>query len=462
MLTPFADYPVRLRIEEGESMVGYMRRFYAANGHKMPRELYNAMRPLYRGTQGTAAVAFDLVQSMLGALVTLDRSWWLGRQLHKGYPHHGGYPPAWLTLSLGPLRLCPACLQDSGIYFALWELPLMEACPLHHCALLTACPACSRTFHWQDWLPNWHCQCGVDITTIPLVLPKSGTVEVAQVLVGSSDLILPKLYQQHSIALNHDQYHVEEVYKGLAWGTSLRDLFFKCGSRAGELNVNRRPIRKRRERRGFWERRLIGDSTDKLISRLVRAQKKHFNTPQLLNYVFPSDGLAQAKAFVRESSPGVVKTKIQKTLDRFLVDYALELALSLFVWFLDARHSEQRLAYMRQFAAWWAILATRIGDLDPVIQRHDFESTKQARAHDASLREVHVVEVLNLLFEGARQQLSVENFRGLTYWWRIPPALRDVSEPEELFRSVGLHLASVPLGEILFVLDLVQRAHKGG
>ena len=51
----------------------------------------------------------------------------------------------------------------------------------------------------------------------------------------------------------------------------------------------------------------------------------------------------------------------------------------------------------------------------------------------------------------------MESFRGLTYWWRIPPALRDVSNPEELFLRIGLHLASASEGEILFVNEAFRK-----
>lgn len=461
MLRRFADYPVRLRMEEGESLAGYIRRFHAANGHKMPRELYNALRALYRGTKSVSGAAFDLVQATFGDAVTIDRSWWLGRPSQKGIPGGGSHPSAWLVFQLDPLRLCPACLQDGGIHFALWELPLMEACPLHHCALLTACTTCSRTLHWQDCLPDWHCQCGVPISAMPLALPKAGALELARVLAGSSDLTLPKAYRVLFTASDGHQYRLEEVYKGLEWGTELRELFSGRGTLLGEPKAKPRPKKERRARWGSWERRLIGDSTDKLIARLVRAQSKHFASPQRLSYVFPRDSLSRAKVFVRESAPGVVQTKIQKTLDRFLADYALEIPLSLFVWFADAKHSEKRVVYMRQFATWWAVLAARLGDLDPTMQRLDLALAQQARTQDASSHEVHVVDVLNLLFEGARQRLDVDNFWAFTYWWRIPPALRDVSDPEELFRRIGLHLASIPAEEILFVLALVQRAHKG-
>lgn len=244
---------------------------------------------------------------------------------------------------------------------------------------------------------------------------------------------------------------------GLEWGTALRNLFLKR-LRKGERRAERRLFR---ERWGFWERRLIDDSPEKLMSRLLRVQSKYFKSPQCLSRLAPDTVLAKAMAFVQASPSGVVQTKIRKTLARYFEEYALALPVSCSVWFSEARHSAQRKAYMRQFAVWWAALAARIDDLDPAIQQADSAWSYQGEKQGDALIEKTVIDLLNLFFDAASQRLDVENFRELAYWWRIPPALRDVSDPEALFRRIGLHLASIPSGEVLFVLDLVQRARKG-
>ena len=41
-------------------------------------------------------------------------------------------------------RLCPACLRDHSIWWAVWDLGLIVACPVHRCLLLDQCPACKR------------------------------------------------------------------------------------------------------------------------------------------------------------------------------------------------------------------------------------------------------------------------------------------------------------------------------
>jgi hypothetical protein len=64
-------------------------------------------------------------------------------------------------LNLGSPRLCPACLRERRIWWAVWDLGLVVACPIHRCILLNQCPACKRKVVWER--PAVHrCRCGID------------------------------------------------------------------------------------------------------------------------------------------------------------------------------------------------------------------------------------------------------------------------------------------------------------
>jgi len=64
-------------------------------------------------------------------------------------------------LNYGSPRLCTACLRERPIWWAVWDLGLVVACPIHRCILLNQCPACKRRVAWER--PAVHkCRCGVD------------------------------------------------------------------------------------------------------------------------------------------------------------------------------------------------------------------------------------------------------------------------------------------------------------
>ena len=68
-------------------------------------------------------------------------------------------------LNYGRPRLCPACLQACPIWWAVWDLGLVTACPIHRCLLLNQCPACKRKLAWQR-PAVYKCRCGLDFRNL--------------------------------------------------------------------------------------------------------------------------------------------------------------------------------------------------------------------------------------------------------------------------------------------------------
>ena len=70
-------------------------------------------------------------------------------------------------LNYGRPRLCPACLRERPIWWAVWDLGLVTACPIHGCLLLSQCPACKRHLAWQR-LAVHKCRCGLDFRDLTI------------------------------------------------------------------------------------------------------------------------------------------------------------------------------------------------------------------------------------------------------------------------------------------------------
>jgi hypothetical protein len=62
-------------------------------------------------------------------------------------------------------RICPRCLKQRPIWWAVWDLGLVTACPIHRCHLVNRCPVFKRRLAWQR--PSVHrCRCGLDLCTL--------------------------------------------------------------------------------------------------------------------------------------------------------------------------------------------------------------------------------------------------------------------------------------------------------
>jgi hypothetical protein len=63
-------------------------------------------------------------------------------------------------------RICPHCLREQPVWWAIWDLGLVAACPRHSCLLINKCPACGRRLAWQRRAVD-QCRCGTNLRTIP-------------------------------------------------------------------------------------------------------------------------------------------------------------------------------------------------------------------------------------------------------------------------------------------------------
>ena len=65
-------------------------------------------------------------------------------------------------LNYGHPRICPCCLRDHSLWWAVWDLALVSTCPLHRCLLIDLCPACGRKLTWHRQAVH-ECRCGADL-----------------------------------------------------------------------------------------------------------------------------------------------------------------------------------------------------------------------------------------------------------------------------------------------------------
>lgn len=61
-------------------------------------------------------------------------------------------------------RVCPCCLCERPVWWAVWDLALVTACPIHRCLLIDRCSACGKRLKWNR--PAVHeCRCRADLRT---------------------------------------------------------------------------------------------------------------------------------------------------------------------------------------------------------------------------------------------------------------------------------------------------------
>jgi hypothetical protein len=87
-----------------------------------------------------------------------------GRTRYEQRSFHGE-PIGIDHLNYGRPRICPSCLRERPVWWAVWDLALVTACPMHRGLLVNHCPACKRTLAW--YRPAVHeCRCGFDFRAL--------------------------------------------------------------------------------------------------------------------------------------------------------------------------------------------------------------------------------------------------------------------------------------------------------
>ncbi|AEF98471.1 TniQ family protein [Methylomonas methanica] len=456
MLIPHSQYPVRQTMEKGESLAGYLYRFQGGNGHRITRRLEHTLGALYRGTATDAPpAAFDTLQTLLGTSTVLERTWWLRkRRLPKCSNGHENSRPG---LDVVPVRFCVLCLSECGFHSALWELPLIAACPIHQIQLYECCVVCGKTFSWSDLMPDWFCACGQSITNAPIRLASPGQLLFAQLLAGSDDIHLPSRFNDRVEPSLAQGYQLSEVYAGLEWGSRLRQALCRNSRQSSQQNQSKRKYRP------FWSddwvAALLMASPDELKHRILRILARRFRGHKdLLCSVSKLDWLYRMMLFVDTGSYGYFQTKIQVAVAQIQAEYQLKLPISSAVFYNPRISPTWRSQSQIRLMHWWANLSKHIGELNPEMFRHQQIKTTPPIKYGKREYELELLEILNRLSSAAFEQADLEDFRAFRYWWRIPKELRELRDPSDVLPKLGLHLTVIPDYELYFVGSLVRLA----
>lgn len=163
-LIELGEFPIRPRKLAGESLAGYIYRYFGTNGHQVPEQLRRILRDIYRPLEPSRCdEAWLRLLSMADGLLGMDQKIW--RLNHSAATPGLGKLAAQDEFDYLNLRLCPRCLEQDAYHRAVWELPLAQSCLEHQCTLMAKC-GCGRKLSWGTLQIDWRCLCGQDIRTL--------------------------------------------------------------------------------------------------------------------------------------------------------------------------------------------------------------------------------------------------------------------------------------------------------
>jgi hypothetical protein len=184
VVRPGARLLFRVDPLRGESPRGYLCRVAQEHAYSSPNALAQIAGLWVSGTGRVTGLDQDPAIKQLSYTLRLEPEEWRSMCYHhvKGrnrFKQRSFYGEAISAddLNYGKPRLCTACLRDHPIWWAVWDLGLVVACPVHRCFLLNQCPACKRKIAWER-PAVYKCRCGLDFRQVSSETADPGLVAI--------------------------------------------------------------------------------------------------------------------------------------------------------------------------------------------------------------------------------------------------------------------------------------------
>ncbi len=444
MLLELAGYPLRPTRQPGESLAGFVSRHFGTNGHWMPEALHRAIATLYRSENASARKeAWTLIRSLTGQSSNADRQIWVEERftLPEAAPRRKGRH--WQRAFSSKVRVCPHCLAEHGVHLAIWELPLVDACP-HHGGLLVHRCECGNALTWPSMGPDWTCRCGKPLASLPS-RPASGSLwQLAQVVAAASGLPLAcgSPGSGGRIATN-----LRQIYEVLFWLQGLVALI----AETSRTPVSSEP---RPGRRVGYLLRDWPDGMAVRIQRLLRFRHRHDrnNLVLLLDDAHPSRRLLAYLANTAELSsvlPADLRQSARAVVEHLRSPIGPAPTL-IFNPTLSISERQQRLASLRD---WWSDLRDRME-----VEEAPTVAPSSPLLHLDNLDARFRMLLINILVNAARTEISPQRFRRFAVVW--PPArpLPASASPELFIQELDAQLRTVSSAHLQYLCELACHA----
>jgi hypothetical protein len=444
-------FPIRPNLQNGESAIGYVVRFRLINGHAVPSQELRLVRRLYSdriGSENFENASLDeytalglLDHDIMYARISKENQ---SKKLRDVRGHR-----------LVGIHLCPVCIKESGFHFSFWELPFINACPLHACKLVHRCVDCEREFSWRLLKNLWQCQCGKEIIGIQVQKASQLDVSTSRLILSARDLVLPVLYRSnldHLSAKNVPDFGVNDFLGALKWADLIRVI-------SAKRHRNARSTRRRSSLYVTrWRLRLLTSSNASLQRRIKFALQIRFqNERGIFVYIPEDDGAIRAIRLIHHlvKSGDTFAARIFEVVEEFLTNYSVRFNSSGLILFNPNIRVEQKSEIIQRNFVWLRQLVPQLSVLDPTLSNHTSTDDENSDSKSRFTADIQVLNFLECLVKSSL--FEVNSFKALLHWWRVPANFLHESDSNTLLDKIASYLATRRPAERAFICDLFLR-----
>lgn len=445
------DFPVRPRINVGESLAGYCWRIYEENGHRPCDQIRMALKDVHFGDESREVLAHFLGEDIFSKLKATQRA-----AVERWNAYTG---PKWFSLARTP-RICPTCIRQNGFHAMHWDFPLMKACAVHGTVLVQRCHGCLGLFNWGNIGRGWICRCGANACFAPAAPASKAWVNLARLVAAAIDSPVSVAGERKvSCALfGVASYRIRDVYEMLWWLQRMRQSLTAQSPGARHVAAKIAAQSGARAVPDEWEIKHLECQLDAVVPKVRRALRWFFrDDPSML---VDHDRAVSIQRFydvvnALKQSSSAAAAALHNMVANALAAYSSHIDSAPRVCFHPRLDAAGRQKSLQAFLTWWPSFALEVSSLRQTdALRRQFGEKTQSYTDGAEGDGDFAAGLLflNLLFEVANKQYPSAALASVRKRWHLPSELR---QPLDELSSIGLYVLHLHKSELAFVLLLI-------
>lgn len=440
---PFNQYLVRPKLIKGESLQGYVYRFYESNGEGVPQGVWRLIDEFYK-QENPEKELIKKVQNLIKQKGVFVEYNWLKDHRLLAFRNLKSQE----LLNTAKYRFCPMCINETGLHWSVWGLPMFTACLKHGCRLINCCNNCYALLRWREMRQKWRCHCKVGIKEMQTYPATPFQLSIAQLIFNAKDSPSCSQYKNKNL-LSSSTYTVQPLYDALEWA-----FFFKKKIRFLKYNylnsyhlISLRTINKAKY--GHWESRLLfKEISIKLILKRFSTQNPTIKTLWMglrLLTVITAEGL------YIEKNKNTFTENLIPLFKRFVKQYTIQLESEFTHWLKQSYLGTKKQVKLRNFHDWWFL----------AVEKSDNKSRCKSQPKSV-YRNKHLKKITEDIFKKLIYASQIPNSYLIHQFyfknWCFPASIAQCSKSNYIMNDLLCYLAKLSKHDLLLLYEKVKLA----
>jgi TniQ len=455
-LIPLHKHLLRPKMQNGESIYGFVYRFYDANQIKIPLATRALIKNFYLNQLSDEDLANQLQQVTGPVDVAMEYQWLQEQQFLKLKIYK--YTTA---LTLANLRFCPMCLNENAVHWALWNLPMFTACPKHQCELARYCDRCHKSFTWKSLHTDWSCKCNAVIKDIKTPSATALQLKLCQLILNASDNPQSPYNNEKLTDGNQASYKLKELYEALTWVyffrqkvklVKYRQLYYSHLKTLKTINLSRFGHRE--------SKFLFGINPEKKLVRILPKLAIRAYSLSTLLMKFRLLKVVSAECLFLVKNKNIFTDPFIPLFQSFISHCSIQLQNELTAWAMSTNPNAYmpRQVSLNQFVEWWIFVTDQ-----RKLSDKELNIKKIRRNTFGGYFKLSVEKILKKLILASQWLGSAEIYQKLLVGFNFPTSVRGPCTLEDSLIEILNYLSSLEtrtLSELTRRLDLAELIWK--